>query len=122
MRGGQQGNQNARKHGFYSSSLTPDEIDRYWDIYIHESIDPEMAVLRVKLQSLISQSPVSPHVLKEVVRLIVKWSVKKYHLDRAGSTALKAAVEEVLEGSSGISLRKSESLSEITENQKNESQ
>ena len=121
-RGGQKGNQNARKHGFYSSSLTPDEINRYWDIYIHESIDPEMAVLRVKLQSLISQSPVSPHILREVVRLIVKWSAKKYHLDRSGSATLKAAVEEALERSSGISLRKPESLPKITENQKNESQ
>jgi uncharacterized protein YjcR len=26
LRGGQQGNQNARTHGFYSSALTPDEI------------------------------------------------------------------------------------------------
>jgi hypothetical protein len=119
-RGGQKGNQNARKHGFYSSALTPDEINRYWDICIHESIDPEMAVLRVKLQSLISQSPISPSVLREVVRLIVKWSVKKYHLDRSGSATLKAAVEEVLERSSGISLREPESLPEIIENQKNE--
>jgi hypothetical protein len=113
-RGGQKGNQNARTHGFYSSALTPDEINRYWDIYIHEAVDPEMAVLRVKLQSLIRQSPVSPHVLGEVVRLIVKWSAKKYHLDRSGSATMKAAVEEVLEKSSGISLREPDSLPKIT--------
>ena len=120
--GGQKGNQNARKHGFYSSALTLDEISRYWHIVTNESIDPEMAILRVKLQSLISQSPVSPHVLREVVRLIVKWSAKKYHLDRSGSATMKAAVEEALDRSSGISLRKSESFPKITENQKNESQ
>ena len=119
-RGGQKGNQNAHKHGFYSSALTPDEISRYWHIVTNESIDPEMAVLRVKLQSLISQSPVSSCVLREVVRLIVKWSAKKYHLDRSGSAAMKAAVEEALERSSGISIREPESFPKITENQKNE--
>jgi len=47
-RGGQQGNQNAREHGFFSSTRSPDEICRLQDIIAQESIDPEIAVLRVK--------------------------------------------------------------------------
>ena len=74
---GQKGNQNARKHGFYSSTINPDEMCRLQDIIAQESIDPETAVFRVKLQSLVQRSP-DCRTLQEASRLIVKWSVKKY--------------------------------------------
>jgi hypothetical protein len=105
-RGGQQGNQNARKHGFYSSTRSPDEICRLRDILAQESIDPEIAVLRVKLQSMVQRSP-DYRTLQEASRLIVKWSVKKYHLDRTGRSFMKTAVDAVLEHYSGMSLRAS---------------
>jgi len=107
-RGGQKNNQNARKHGFYSSALNHDEICRFWNIVNQESIDSEMAVLRIKLQSLIQRAPSNRRTLKEVSRLIVKWSVKKYRLGRAARACLKAAVMTVLECSSGISLNSPE--------------
>ena len=103
-RGGQQGNQNARKHDFYSSTRSPDEMRRVQDIITQESIDPETAVFRVKLQSWVQRSP-DRRTLQEASRLIVKWSVKKYRLDRADRSCLKTAVETVLEHYSGISLR-----------------
>ena len=109
-RGGQKGNQNARKHGFYSSALTPDEICRFWNIVNQESVDPEMAVLRIKLQSLIQHAPLDFRTLKEVTRLIVKWSANKYHLDRPDRACLRACVESVLENYSGISLCHPENL------------
>jgi len=43
---------------FYSSTLSPDEICRFWNIVNQESVDPEMAVLRIKLQSLIQLRPI----------------------------------------------------------------
>jgi hypothetical protein len=101
-RGGQRGNQNARKHGFYSSSFTPDELNRFRRIITQESIDPEMAALRVKLQSLISQGGVTPFICKEAVRLIVKWSAKKYHLNRADRAILKSATLKLFESIPGF--------------------
>ena len=109
-RGGQKGNQNARKHGFYSSTLSPDEICRFWNIVNQESVDPEMAVLRIKLQSLVSHAPANQRVLRDLCRIIVKWSVKKYRLDCADRAYLKAAVLTVLEHYSGISLARPERL------------
>jgi len=109
-RGGQKGNQNARKHGFYSSTLSPDEIGRFWNIVNQESVDPEMAVLRIKLQSLIQHAPVDRRTLKEVTRLIVKWAARKYHLDRPDRAYLRACVESVLGDYSGISLCHPENL------------
>jgi len=61
-RGGQKGNQNARKHGFYSLALNHDEICRFWNIVSQEHTDPEMAILRVKLLSLVDNAPASRRV------------------------------------------------------------
>jgi hypothetical protein len=74
-----------------------------------------MDVLRIKLQSLLQQAPTNQRTLKEVSRLIVKWSVKKYRLDRVDRIYLKAAVMSVLELYSGIPLSKSERIPETTE-------
>ena len=102
-RGGQQGNQNARKHGFYSSTLTPEEISQIWTLISQEHTAPEMAILRIKLQSLIQYAPIDCRTLKEVTRLIVKWAAGKYHLNRSGRAYLKAAVANALEQYYGIS-------------------
>ena len=115
-RGGQKGNQNARKHGFYSAKMSPEEACRYLKIMREERIDPEMAVLRVKLEGLTEQGPVNRRVLKEAARVIVKWSTKKYGLDRESRSYLKAGLELTFERSAGISLGKPGRLSEIIEN------
>ena len=101
-RGGQQGNQNARKHGFYSAALTPDEISRFWHIISQEHTAPETAILRIKLQSLVNHAP-SHRVFSQVALLIVRWSVKKYRLNRSDRAYLKAAVKNALEQYFGIS-------------------
>ena len=119
-RGGQQSNQNARKHGFYSSVLSPDEINSLGNLLNQEHIDPGMAVLRVRLESFIQQAPADRRLIGEVSRLIVKWAIKKYRLNRADRAKMQAAVEDALARSSGISLDKPESLPEIAQNQNNE--
>jgi hypothetical protein len=103
MRGGQKGNQNARTHGFYSSALTPDEISRFWNLISQEHVDPEMAVLRIKLLSLVNHVP-RRRVLVQVAMLIVRWSAKKYRLNRSDRAYLKVVVENVLEQYAAISL------------------
>ena len=131
-RGGQQGNQNARKHGFYSSTLNPEEICRFWNILNQERIHPEIAVLRIKLQSLVQQvesqrntfgiqpkcTPANRRVLREVSRLIVKWSAEKYRLDWADRICLKATVVTVLERYSGVSLSNPDRSLKTTEKSK----
>jgi hypothetical protein len=109
-RGGQKGNQNARTHGFYSSLLTPDQMSQLWNIVIKENVPPESAILRLKLQSMLSQSTANTRTLKEAVRLIVKWSAQKYHLNRAGRVHMRAFIESAFQDSSGIPLCKPENL------------
>jgi uncharacterized protein YjcR len=109
-RGGQKGNQNARTHGFYSSLLTPDQMSQLWNIVIKENVPPESAIMRLKLQSILSQNTANTRTLKEAVRLIVKWSAQKYHLNRAGRVHMRAFIESAFQDSSGIPLCKPENL------------
>ena len=109
-RGGQKGNQNARTHGFYSSVLTPDQMSQLWNIVTKENVPPESAIMRLKLQSMLSQSTANTRTLKEVVRLLVKWSAQKYHLNRAGRVYMRAILESTFQDYSGIPLCKPEKL------------
>ena len=99
-RGGQKGNRNARKHGFYSGTLSPAETRQMWNITNLEGVDPEIAFIRVKLQSSLQHDPGNRRVIGEASRLIVKWYSANYELDATDSKYLKAVVESLLETAS----------------------
>ena len=96
-RGGQKGNQNARKHGFYSGTLSLTEICEFWNITTLERVDPEIALLRLKLKSLLRHDPDNRRVLREASRLLAKWLRTKYRLDRTDTNYLKMVIESILE-------------------------
>jgi hypothetical protein len=96
-RGGQKGNRNARKHGFYSGSLSPAETCQLWNITNLEGVDPEIALIRVKLQSSLQHDPGNRRVIREASRLLVKWYSANYRLDPTDRNYLKTVVENLLE-------------------------
>jgi hypothetical protein len=96
-RGGQRGNQNARQHGFYSSTLTPAEICEFWNIANLEGVAPEIAVLRIKLRSALQNNPGNKRVLGEASKLLSRWYRAKYGLDRTDTFYLKMVINKVLE-------------------------
>ena len=51
--GGQPGNQNARKHGFYSKSLTPEQQEALVEARKADLLTEEIAFMRVKVQALV---------------------------------------------------------------------
>ena len=99
-RGGQKGNRNARKHGFFSGALSPAETSHLWNITNREGVDPEIAFIRVKLQSSLQDDPGNRRVITEASRLLVKWYSENYGLDATDSKYLKAVVESLLETAS----------------------
>ena len=99
-RGGQTGNRNARKHGFYSGTLSPAETSQLWNITNLEGVDPEIALIRVKLESSLQHDPGNLRVIREASRLVVKWYSAEYGLDATDSKYLKAVVESLLETAS----------------------
>jgi len=96
-RGGQKGNRNARKHGFYSGTLSPAETSQLWNITNLEGVDPEIAFIRVKLQSSLQHDPGNRRVIREASGLLVKWYSANYRLDPTDRNYLKTVVENLLE-------------------------
>ena len=95
-RGGQKGNQNARKHGFYSVNLSPREICELWNIVNLEGIDPPVVVLRMKLCSALHRDPENHRVLSDASRLLVKWYGSQYRLDKEDNAEIKKLVRSFL--------------------------
>jgi hypothetical protein len=95
-RGGQNGNQNARKHGFYSGDLDPAEICEFWRIITSEGLAPEMALLRIKLRSSLQQDPGNLRVLSDASRLLSRWYSSKSRLNNRQSVHLKMVIRTIL--------------------------
>ncbi|OGO22333.1 MAG: hypothetical protein A2Z28_02115 [Chloroflexi bacterium RBG_16_51_9] len=101
-RGGQRGNQNVRTHGFYSSDLSPAQISEFWHIITTEKVDPQFAIMRIKLRLLLQQEPVNRRVLRDAARLMARRESSRSMLSKAEtddmSRALFAALESQIPG------------------------
>ena len=94
-RGGQKGNQNARKHGFYSRSL-PCRTLRFLNLVNLNGIDREIAVIDIKLKSLLAQNPVNRRVILEGAKLLAGLLIAKYHLKGIAKTFLRKFIRQLL--------------------------
>jgi hypothetical protein len=56
-KGGQPGNQNARKHGFYSRAITRDDLRRIKQASGIRGSDDEIALNRVIMQNILENNP-----------------------------------------------------------------
>ena len=71
-RGAQPGNRNARKHGFYSPILSPEEISLVWNAVNLKGIDPAIAVIRVKLHQALQYDPANHRFFEDAAKLLTK--------------------------------------------------
>ena len=71
-RGGQPQNQNARKHGFYSKHLTPEQLQDFDDALDISSLDQEIALLRVKLNALLADQTSPPELLLQTINAFAR--------------------------------------------------
>jgi hypothetical protein len=95
-RGGQFGNQNARVHGFYSKVLTPDEqesLDTAGDVV---GIDSEIALLRVKLESILKHDPNNIELIAKAVTALTRMLMVRNRIRKEEGGGLKQAVLDAL--------------------------
>jgi len=95
-RGGQRGNQNARKHGFYSRVL--DEAERL-DFELAtgvEGIDDEIALLRVKIKSLLEHDPENIKLIMQATNTLAGLVKTSYNMTKEQRKGLKEAIGNVL--------------------------
>ena len=95
-RGAPQGNQNARKHGFYSKVL--DEAERLDFEYATsvEGIDDEIALLRVKIKSLIAHDPDNIKLIMQATNTLARLVRTRYNISKKDKKGLKEAIGNVL--------------------------
>ena len=95
-RGAPKGNQNARKHGFYSKVL--DEAERL-DLELAtgvEGIDDEIALLRVKIKSILTHDSENIKLIMQVTNTLAKLIRTKYNISKEDKKGLKEAIANVL--------------------------
>jgi len=95
-RGAPKGNQNARKHGFYSKVL--DEAERL-DLELAsgvEGIDDEIALLRVKIKSILEYDPENIRLIMEATNTLAKLVKTRYNITKEQKKGLKEAISNVL--------------------------
>ncbi len=95
-RGAPKGNQNARKHGFYSKVL--DEAERL-DFELAtgvEGIDDEIALLRVKIKSLLEHDPENIKLIMQATNTLARLVRTRYNIGKEDRKGLKEAIGNVL--------------------------
>lgn len=95
-RGAPKGNQNARKHGFYSKVL--DEAQKM-DFELAEDVnglDDEIALLRVKLKALIEKDPENLQLIMQASGTLARLLRTRYNLEKGQGKGIKDAIEKVL--------------------------
>lgn len=95
-RGAPKGNQNARKHGFYSTVLDENQQRDFETATTVEGIDEEIALLRVKIKSLVQQNPENLRLIMQATNALSKLIMTKFNIGKDDKQGLKEAVTNVL--------------------------
>ena len=95
-RGAPKGNQNARKHGFYSRALSEAENVDLEEASLVEGIDQEIALLRVRLRELAQNEPDKLELHLEAANTIARLIRTRYQISKEQKKSLKEAIQKVL--------------------------
>ena len=95
-RGAPKGNQNARKHGFYAKVLDEAEQLDFELASGVEGIDDEIALLRVKIKSLLSHDPENIKLIMQATNALARLVKTRYNISKDQKKGLKEAIGNVL--------------------------
>ncbi len=95
-RGASKGNQNARKHGFYSKVLNEAERLDLELVSGVEGIDDEIALLRVKIKSILEKDPENIRLIMQATDALARLVRVKYNISKGDKKGLKKAIGNVL--------------------------
>ena len=95
-RGALKGNQNARKHGFYSRVLSEAEQQDFEQATAVEGIDDEIALLRVRIKSLVASAPDNIKLIMQATGMLARLLRTKNNIGKKDRQGLKEAIGNVL--------------------------
>ena len=95
-RGAPKGNQNARKHGFYSRVLDEaEQLDFELGTGV-EGIDGEIALLRVKIKSILKNDPENIKLITQATDALSRLVRTRFNISKEDKKGLKEAIGNVL--------------------------
>ena len=94
--GGQHGNTNARKHGFYSYSLTPDEQEQFKFLTGVRKIDPEIAVFHIKYRAIFERGDLNAQSVDAAAKYLTGYYRAKCGLNKSDAGIIKNLVKRLL--------------------------
>ncbi len=95
-RGAPLGNQNARKHGFYSRVLDEDEQWDFEQATEVDGIDDEIALLRTKIKSVLRHDPENIELIMKAISILSGLIKTRYNIGKEDKSGLKEAISNVL--------------------------
>ena len=90
------GNQNARKHDFYVKVLDEAEQLDFELASGVEGIDDEIALLRVKIKSILEDEPENIRLIMQMTNALERLVRTRYNITREQKKGLKEAIGNVL--------------------------
>ena len=95
-KGAPKGNQNARKHGFYSKVLDEAEQFDFELVSGVDGIDDEIALLRVKIKSLIAHDPDNIKLIMQATNTLAGLVKTRYKISKEQKKGLREAITNTL--------------------------
>ena len=95
-RGAPSGNQNARKHGFYSRVLDEAEQLDFELATRVDGIDDEIALLRTKIKSVVAHDPQNIKLIMQATNALARLVRTRYNINKEDKGGLKDAIANVL--------------------------
>ena len=90
------GNQNARKHGFYSKVMGEAEKADFEVAMELDGIDEEIALLRVKIKSLVEYDPQNIRLIMHAIDSIGRLIRTRFSIGKNDKVGLKEAIGNIL--------------------------
>ena len=95
-KGAPKGNQHARTHGFYSKVLDEEEKLRFKHAVEIEGLDREIALLRVKIESLVARDPENINLISQAVNSLARMVSTKHNIGKNDKNKIREGAENVL--------------------------
>ena len=95
-RGAPKGNLNALKHGFYSRVLDEAEKLDFKSATGLEGIDDEIALLRVKIKSVLEKDPENIKLIMQATNTLARLVRTRFNISKEDNKGLKEAIGNVL--------------------------
>jgi len=94
--GGLPGNQNARKHGFYSNRLDEQQQADFEAAVNVEGVDQEIALLRIKIKRLLERDPENVALIVKATNTLARLMMTRFNIRKEDKQGLKEAITSVL--------------------------